>query len=50
MHEHDLVRLARALADPTRLRILRAVAACGSVCCGAIARDVPVEPATIPIT
>jgi ArsR family transcriptional regulator, arsenate/arsenite/antimonite-responsive transcriptional repressor len=43
----DLVRLARALADPTRVRILRTVAGCGTVCCGAITREVPVRPATI---
>jgi ArsR family transcriptional regulator len=48
MTDADLVRIARALADPTRVRILRAVAAgCGRACCGAIADGVSVRPATL---
>jgi ArsR family transcriptional regulator len=47
MTDRDLVRVARALADPTRVRILRSVAADGNPCCGAITRDVPVRPATV---
>jgi ArsR family transcriptional regulator len=43
----DLVRIARALADPTRVRILRALAKCDTLCCGAITKDVDVRPATV---
>jgi ArsR family transcriptional regulator len=45
--ERDLVRIGRALADPTRLRVLRAVAARGDLCCGDIARSLGVQPATV---
>jgi ArsR family transcriptional regulator len=47
MTDTELVRLARAIGDPTRLRILRTIATGGSICCGAITRDVSVRPATI---
>jgi ArsR family transcriptional regulator len=45
--ERDLVRLGRALADPTRLRVLRAVAGHGDLCCGDIARGLGIQPATV---
>jgi len=45
--ERDLARLGRALADPTRLRVLRAIAARGDLCCGDIARALGVQPATV---
>jgi ArsR family transcriptional regulator len=45
--DQDLVRVARALADPTRVQILRAVASAPCLCCGAIGREVPVRPATV---
>jgi ArsR family transcriptional regulator, arsenate/arsenite/antimonite-responsive transcriptional repressor len=47
MNEQDLARVARALADPTRLGILRAIAERGEVCCGDISRTVPVSAATV---
>jgi ArsR family transcriptional regulator, arsenate/arsenite/antimonite-responsive transcriptional repressor len=47
MEEQELVKIARALADPTRLGILRAIWARGEVCCGDIWRSVPVSAATV---
>jgi ArsR family transcriptional regulator len=45
--ERELVTIARALADATRMKILRTVASCSSLCCGDIGREVPVRPATV---
>lgn len=45
--ERDLVRIGRALADPTRLRVLRTIATRGDLCCGDIARGLGVQPATV---
>jgi ArsR family transcriptional regulator len=43
----EFVTIARALADPTRVTILRTIAASAPLCCGAIGRVVPVRPATV---
>ncbi len=45
--DKEFVDVARALADPTRVQILRTIAASASLCCGAIGREVPVRPATV---
>jgi ArsR family transcriptional regulator len=47
MTDTELVRVARAVADPTRLRILRTIVSGGSPCCGDISQAVPVRQATI---
>jgi ArsR family transcriptional regulator, arsenate/arsenite/antimonite-responsive transcriptional repressor len=47
MDEQELAKVARALADPTRLGILRAISERGEVCCGDIWRTVPVSAATV---
>jgi ArsR family transcriptional regulator, arsenate/arsenite/antimonite-responsive transcriptional repressor len=47
MEEQDMVKIARALADPTRLGILRAISERGEVCCGDISRSFPVSAATV---
>ncbi len=47
MTDHDLVRIAKALADRTRLGILRTIAARGEVCCGDLWRTFPITAATV---
>jgi ArsR family transcriptional regulator len=47
MDEHDLVRISKALADPTRLNIFRRIAADGELCCGDVARCFRVSSATV---
>ncbi|MCL4814522.1 MAG: helix-turn-helix domain-containing protein [Vicinamibacteraceae bacterium] len=42
-----LARVARALADPTRLDVLRTIATRDECCCGDIARGLAVTPATV---
>lgn len=42
-----LARVARALADPTRLDIFRTIATRGECCCGDISRCLSVTPATV---
>lgn len=44
---NDVVRLAKALADATRVQMLSVVAAQGSVCCGDLARALRVSQATV---
>jgi ArsR family transcriptional regulator, arsenate/arsenite/antimonite-responsive transcriptional repressor len=47
MTDHDLVRIAKALADRTRLGILRTITARGEVCCGDLWRTFPITAATV---
>lgn len=47
MTDPDLVRIAKALADPTRLGILQTIAARGEVCCGDLWRAFPITAATV---
>lgn len=42
-----IARVARALADPTRLDIFRTIATRGECCCGDISRCLSVTPATV---
>lgn len=47
MDDVQLVRIAKALADGTRLGILRTIARRGELCCGEVARAFDVTQATV---
>ena len=42
-----LVRVAKALGDPTRLELLRRIAAAGEICCKDLVALFPVSQATV---
>lgn len=46
MEPLQLVKISKALADPTRFRILQAIATAGESCCGDLARRFPITQAT----
>jgi ArsR family transcriptional regulator len=41
------MKITKALADPTRFRILQAIASTRERCCGELARDFPITQATV---
>ena len=43
---HQVVKIAKALSDPTRFRILQSIAATGESCCGELAKRFPITQAT----
>jgi len=45
IHEH-LIKITKALADPTRFGILQAIAAADEISCGALAKRFPITQAT----
>ena len=47
MDDAQLVRISKALADGTRLGILRTIARRGELCCGDVARCFDVTQATV---
>ncbi len=47
MEEVQLLRIARALADPTRFGIFKKIAESGEICCGELAAAFPVKQATV---
>jgi ArsR family transcriptional regulator len=47
MDDQRLVRIAKALADGTRLGILRTIARRGEICCGEVGRTFEVTQATV---
>lgn len=47
MEEPQLLRVARAIADPTRFGIFKKIAESGEICCGALAAAFPVKQATV---
>ena len=47
MDDVQLVRISKALADGTRLGILRTIARRGELCCGDVARCFDVTQATV---
>jgi ArsR family transcriptional regulator len=47
MEDAQLVRVSKALADRTRLGILRTIARRGELCCGDVARCFDVTQATV---
>ena len=42
-----VIKVTKALADPTRFRILQAIAQARECCCGELARDFPITQATV---
>jgi len=46
MDQQQVMRITKALADPTRFRILQAIAAAGESCCSELATRFPVTQAT----
>jgi len=46
MDQQQVMRITKALADPTRFRILQAIAAVGESCCSELATRFPVTQAT----
>ena len=46
MDQQQVMRITKALADPTRFRILQAIAAAGESCCSELASRFPVTQAT----
>ena len=42
-----VMKITKALADPTRFRILQAIANTQERCCGELARDFPITQATV---
>ena len=47
MTPQHVMKMTKALADPTRFRILQAIAHAPERCCGDLARDVPITQATV---
>lgn len=46
MEQNQLIKIAKALADPTRFNILQAIAETGESCCGDLAKRFPITQAT----
>jgi len=46
MDQQQVMRITKALADPTRFRILQTIAAAGESCCRELAARFPVTQAT----
>lgn len=47
MDDHGLVRIAKAIADPTRFAILKAIASHQEISCGQLAELFPIAQATV---
>ncbi len=47
MDDSTLVRIAKAIADPTRFAILKAIASRGEISCGQLAELFPIAQATV---
>ena len=47
MTPQQIIKITKALADPTRFRILQTVAKARESCCGELARDFPITQATV---
>ena len=47
MTPQHVIKITKALADPTRFRILQAIAHARECCCGELARDFPITQATV---
>jgi ArsR family transcriptional regulator, arsenate/arsenite/antimonite-responsive transcriptional repressor len=46
MTHEQLIKITKALADPTRFRMLQAIAASEEISCGALAKRFPITQAT----
>jgi DNA-binding transcriptional ArsR family regulator len=47
VNERQLLKIAKALSDGTRLRLLREIAASGEISCGELASRLPVAQPTV---
>src|SRR6266850_1371125 len=47
MTSQQVIKITKALADPTRFRILQTIATARESCCGELARDFPITQATV---
>jgi ArsR family transcriptional regulator len=47
MTPQHVIKITKALADPTRFRILQRIANARESCCGELARDFPITQATV---
>ena len=47
MTPQHVIKITKALADPTRFRLLQAIAHAEERCCGELARDFPITQATV---
>ena len=47
MDNKDIARISKALADPTRLQIYQAIAACDEMFCGELVEKYALTPGTI---
>jgi len=47
MDERQVLKIAKALSDPTRLRMLREITASGEISCGGLANRFPISQPTV---
>ena len=47
VNQQHLIKVTKALADPTRFRILQAIVGAGEPCCGELAQCFPITQATV---
>ncbi|MER3473945.1 MAG: ArsR family transcriptional regulator [Armatimonadota bacterium] len=47
MDDLELIRIAKAIGDPTRFAILKAIASRGEISCGQLAELFPIAQATV---
>ena len=47
MDERQVLRIAKALSDPTRLRMLREIIGAGEISCGELAKRFPISQPTV---
>lgn len=47
MDERQLIRVAKAMADPTRFNLFQAIANCSEISCGELANRHGIAPATV---
>jgi ArsR family transcriptional regulator len=47
VNQQYLIKVTKALGDPTRFRILQAIAGAGETCCGELAQRFPITQATV---
>jgi ArsR family transcriptional regulator len=47
MNERRVLKIAKALSDPTRLRMLREMFTAGEISCGELARRFPISQPTV---
>lgn len=47
MDELQIIRISKAIADPTRYNILKVIASQEEICCGELAARFPIKQATV---